>query len=303
MKSTNNYEYPLLTIFTPAYNRAQTLSRTYDSLCKQNNKNFIWLIIDDGSTDNTSELVTQWKNNDNGFEIRYHYKTNGGMHTAHNLAYEKIDTILNICIDSDDKLADNAVEIIYSTWEEIKNKNYAGMIGLDADFDGNILGNEFDCEETTLYGYYRKGGKGDKKLVYRTEIINQYPPYPEFDGEKLVPLSYKYLLCDQDYKLYTINRILCNVEYQKDGSTNNMWRQRVLNARGFAFHKMICMRYPLKMTTLSIDTIIYIACSKFAGNKNYIKESPKKVLTILLIPAGKIFYYITKKKSGLFDEK
>ena len=82
---------PILTIFTPAYNRAHTIGRTYESLKKQNCKEFIWLIIDDGSTDNTSELVEQWKNESCGFEIRYIYKENGGMHTAHNIAYENID--------------------------------------------------------------------------------------------------------------------------------------------------------------------------------------------------------------------
>ena len=87
---------PILTVFTPAYNRAHTLVRTYESLLAQSCKDFVWLIIDDGSTDNTSELVSNWQNCKNGFEIRYIYKENGGMHTAHNTAYEYIDTELNV---------------------------------------------------------------------------------------------------------------------------------------------------------------------------------------------------------------
>lgn len=94
-----------LTVFTPAYNRAHTLPRTYESLVKQDCKDFIWLIVDDGSSDNTKELVEEWQKKENGFEIRYIYKENGGMHTAHNVAYENIDTELNVCIDSDDELA------------------------------------------------------------------------------------------------------------------------------------------------------------------------------------------------------
>ena len=82
----------LLTIFTPAYNRANTLPRTYQSLLNQDCKAFIWLIIDDGSTDNTAELVEEWRAKDNGYESRYVYKENGGMHTSHNTAYEVIDT-------------------------------------------------------------------------------------------------------------------------------------------------------------------------------------------------------------------
>ena len=100
---------PILTIFTPAYNRAHTLPRTYESLCRQSCKDFIWLIVDDGSTDNTAELVRDWQSRDCGFEIRYICKENGGMHTAHNMAYANIHTELNTCIDSDDMLADGAV--------------------------------------------------------------------------------------------------------------------------------------------------------------------------------------------------
>ena len=98
-----------ITIFTPAYNRAHTLHRTYESLLKQDCKDFVWLIVDDGSTDNTADLVKNWQSADNGFEIRYIYKENGGMHTAHNTAYENIDTELNVCIDSDDCLADTVI--------------------------------------------------------------------------------------------------------------------------------------------------------------------------------------------------
>ena len=91
---------PVLTVFTPAYNRAHTLGRTYESLKNQSCKDFIWLIVDDGSSDNTAELVRSWQNEDCGFDIQYIYKKNGGMHTAHNVAYENIKTELNVCIDS-----------------------------------------------------------------------------------------------------------------------------------------------------------------------------------------------------------
>ena len=152
-----------MTIFTPTYNRAHTIGRTYESLKKQNCKEFIWLIIDDGSTDNTSKLVEQWKNESCGFEIRYIYKENGGMHTAHNIAYENIDTELNMCIDSDDCVAEGAVKKILDKWEKIKNEDYAGIIGLDSDMQGEIIGKDFpkDLVDTTLNAYYANGGSGD----------------------------------------------------------------------------------------------------------------------------------------------
>lgn len=283
----------LLTVFTPAYNRAHTLQRTYESLLQQSCKSFIWLIVDDGSTDNTRELVQSWKNNDNGFEIQYIYKKNGGMHTAHNVAYENIHTVLNVCIDSDDCLAIDAVEKIIKKWESVCDKGYAGLIGLDADFKGNIIGKGFPegLKETTLSGYYANGGAGDKKLVYRTDIINKYPPYPIFEGEKYVALAYKYRLIDQDFKLAVIDEILCNVEYQVDGSSGTMWKQYLQYPKGFAFWRKICMEYPMSKKRLVIDCIHYCSSSQIAKNKRYINESPKKLLTVLCTPLG---YMLTR---------
>lgn len=288
-----------LTVFTPAYNRAHTLPRTYESLCSQNCKDFIWLVVDDGSRDNTAELVRQWQEKDNGFEIRYVYKENGGMHTAHNTAYEHIDTELNICIDSDDKLAPGAVEKILRKWDQVKDQGYAGLIGLDADFDGNVIGKGFSegLTETTLSGYYAAGGSGDKKLVYRTDIINRYPPYPVFKGEKYVALAYKYRLIDQDYKLAVLDDVLCNVEYQPDGSSGTMWKQYLKNPKGFAFWRKVCMQYPESKKRLAVDCIHYVSSSVVSKNRNYIKESPRKLLTVICTVPGWVLSVITKKKA------
>lgn len=287
---------PILTVFTPAYNRAHTLPRTYASMRRQDCKDFIWLIVDDGSSDNTVELVKGWKQEKNDFEIRYIYKENGGMHTAHNMAYENIDTELNICIDSDDELADGAVRKILEKWEKVKNQGYAGIVGLDADMDtGNVIGTDFgsDVKDTTLTGFYSRGGLGDKKLVYRTDIINQYPPYPVFKGEKYVALAYKYRLIDQKYKLAVLNEVLCNVEYQQDGSSMNMLSQYYRNPRGFAFWRKVCMQYPESEKRVFFDCIHYVSSSIISRNKRFIRESPRKVLTIASIPFGVLLtFYI-----------
>ncbi len=288
----------ILTVFTPAYNRAHTLPRTYESLCQQNCKDFVWLIVDDGSSDNTAELVRQWQSRDNGFEIRYVYKENGGMHTAHNTAYENIETELNVCIDSDDKLAPGAVEKILQKWDEVKHRGYAGIIGLDSDFTGNVIGKGFPegLTETTVIGYYAAGGSGDKKLVYRTDIINQYPAYPVFEGEKYVALSYKYRLIDQTYKMAVLDEILCNVEYQPDGSSGTMWKQYLKNPKGFAFWRRTCMQYPYSAKRLVIDCIHYVSSSLIGGDKRFIAESPKKLLTIFCVPMGTLLSIVVKNK-------
>lgn len=288
-----------LTIFTPAYNRAHTLPRTYESMCQQNCKDFIWLIVDDGSQDNTAELVRQWQEKDNGFEIRYVYKENGGMHTAHNTAYEHIDTELNTCIDSDDKLAPGAVEKILRKWDQVKEQGYAGIIGLDADFDGKVIGKGFPegMTETTVIGYYAAGGSGDKKLVYRTDIINQYPPYPVFEGEKYVALSYKYRLIDQTYKMAVLDEVLCNVEYQPDGSSGTMWKQYLKNPKGWMFWRKVQMQHPESIKRLVINCIHYCSSCILAGNKKMISESPKKMLTVLCAVPGWLLSKYVRSKS------
>lgn len=289
----------LLTVFTPAYNRANTLPRTYKSLCDQDCKDFVWLVVDDGSSDNTAELVKDWQDRDNGFEIRYIYKENGGMHTAHNTAYENIDTELNVCIDSDDKMAPGAVRKIKSAWEKVRGNNFAGLIALNADFSGKVIGKGFfeGMSETTLGGYYAAGGSGDKKLIYRTDVIKKYPPYPVFPGEKYVALAYKYCLIDQDYKLAVLNDVICNVEYQVDGSSATMWKQYLKNPRGFAFWRKVCMQYPTTTRRLWIDCIHYVSESIIAGEEHYIREAPKRLMVLLALPFGKALAVYTKKRA------
>ena len=290
-------ENKTLTVFTPAYNRAHTITRTYESLCRQTSKDFEWLVIDDGSTDNTRELVEKWIEEDK-IPIRYIYQQNQGMHGAHNTAYKNIDTELNTCIDSDDYMPDDAVEKICSFWEKHGSDRYAGIIGLDVTERRKVIGTSFPAglKETTLGDFYLQGGSGDKKLVYRTSVIRQYPEYPLFEGERYVGLAYKYMLIDQDYKLLTLNEPLVVVEYQGDGSSVNMYRQYWNNPNGFAFFRKTEM-----MTTKSVKRrfmvcIHYVSSSFIAKNKHFIKESPRKLTTILAIPFGYLLYrYITHK--------
>ncbi|MBR0445887.1 MAG: glycosyltransferase family 2 protein [Oscillospiraceae bacterium] len=287
-----------LTVFTPAYNRAHTLPRTYESLLAQDCKDFIWLIVDDGSSDDTAELVRTWQEKENGFEIRYIYKENGGMHTAHNTAYENIDTELNVCIDSDDCMAPGAVRKIQEKWSKVKHLGYAGLIGLDSDLNGDLIGKGFPdgMTATTLTGYYAAGGSGDKKLVYRTDVIKAYPNYPVFEGERYVALAYKYRLIDQDYKLAVIDEVLCNVEYQADGHSTGMWKEYVRSPRGFAFWRKVCMQYPESKKRLIVDCIHYCSSSIIAKNKAYIQESPRRWMTVLCTIPGWILSHYTRNK-------
>lgn len=278
----------LLTVFTPTYNRAHTLPEAYCSLKAQTSKNFLWLIVDDGSTDRTAALVSAWMQAEKAFAIRYLYRPNGGMHAAHNTAYAHIETELNLCLDSDDRLAKDAVEQIEKRWVQIKSKNYAGLIGLDDDGNGKLIGTGFppDLTETTLSGYYAGGGKGDKKLVYRTDIIRKYPPYPEFSNEKYVALAAKYRLIDRDYKLAVLNRVLCHVTYLEDGSSHTMWKQY---AKKPAWLSILAAALPYVPGCCDAHGTRQhpLRCRVFSRERAH-TDAPltKKVLTMLCTPLG-----------------
>lgn len=280
---------PILTIFTPAYNRAYTLHLCYESLLRQTCPDFIWLVVDDGSTDGTRELVKGWMA-EGKIRIIYHYQPNGGMHSAHNTAYRLINTELNVCIDSDDYLPCNAIELIIEKWSKEGSEKYAGIIGLDADFNGTVLGTKFDTASTTLSGFYMRGGKGDKKLVYRTAVIKNTPEYPNFEGEKYVGLGYKYQLIDLKYELLAMNEILCYVDYQTDGSSMNMYRQYFRNPKGFAFIRKEAMKHHPSLKRRFIEAIHYVSSSIISQNLRFITESPRKLMTVLAIPFGTLLY-------------
>ncbi|KZD27257.1 glycosyltransferase [Bacillus cereus] len=287
-----------LTIFTPTYNRAYCLTNCYESLKRQTCKNFIWLIIDDGSSDNTKELVDSWIA-EKYIKIMYHWQQNQGMHGAHNTAYGLIETELNICIDSDDYMPDDAVEKIISFWNSYGSDEVSGIIGLDLYIDGQIIGSELpeNLKYSTLFNLYNKHGvTGDKKLVYRTELTKKYP-YPIFKNEKYVGLAYKYYMLDQQYEMLLMNEPLCYVEYMPDGSSMNMLNQYRKNPRGFAFYRKELMKLPFTNRVFKYrQAVHYVSSSFIAKNKRFMQESPCKGLTICALPLGVILYsYITMK--------
>lgn len=290
-------DIPTLTVFTPAYNRAHTIGRTYESLCRQTCKDFEWLIIDDGSTDNTRQLVDGWIAEDK-IPIRYVYQENQGMHGAHNTAYKNIDTELNTCIDSDDYMPDDAVEQILKLWKEKGDERYAGIVGLDNADSGGLIGTAFPegMTETTLTGFYTQGGRGDKKLVYRTDVIKQYPDYPRFEGERYFGLGYLYLLIDQDYKLLTLNKPLVIVDYQLDGSSFSMYRQYWNNPKGFMFLRKEHMRYYTSLGHRLRSCTHYVSHCLRASCYGQLFSNPCPFLTLMVLPFGIALYFHTRYK-------
>jgi glycosyltransferase involved in cell wall biosynthesis len=282
-----------ITVFTPTYNRAFCLDQLYQSLLSQTNTNFLWLIVDDGSSDNTKELVELWIRK-NIIEIHYIYQENQGMHSAHNTAYKAISTELNVCIDSDDFMPFDAIDLIQKKWSLHKNESLAGLIGLDAFKDGGIVGDQFPStlQTTTLTDLYQKHKlKGDKKVVIRTSVVKEFPLYPVYHEERLVPLSVLYLMIDQKYKWQCTNDVYCVVEYLEGGSSRNIVKQYQKSPKGFGYSRRIEMTYSTSFLYTFTRAIHYVSSCLFQKKLDFFSDNPKKIITFFAIPFGFIFHF------------
>lgn len=296
-----------ITVFTPTYNRAYCLHKCFESLLRQTCKDFDWLIIDDGSTDNTSELVNNWKNQNPPFNINYIYKENGGMHTAYNTAYEHIDSELCMNIDSDDYLTDTAINDILTFWNKYKREDIGGIYALDQYENGDIIGSKFpeDLHEFRGWGYktifYETNGikkkyknKGDKKFIGVTEIIKKYPSIPVFKNEKYHSLYYKQHLIEQDHTILIMNKPVCVVEYLDDGSSKNMYYQYIKNPKGFCDERKFVMKNAPTFKLRLEASIHYVAESLIAKDYNLIKHSTNRLSTIPALLPGFMLYLLIK---------
>ena len=282
-----------LTVFTPTYNRSYTLPRLYDSLCRQTSNDFLWLIVDDGSSDDTSQLVEGWKG-ENKIEIFYYRQENGGKMRAHNKGVQLSKTKLFVCVDSDDYLANIAVEKILFTWNEYYQKeNIAGVIGykeIKKNGVSNILSSFPSILTSTLSGLYAKGFVGDTTLVFRTDVIKQFP-FPEINGEKFITESYVYEQIDQSYVYVLLNEPLTICEYQEEGYSYNIIKVHYKNPKGMALYYNQHSLLTKKGLIDSLRSVVYyIIYSRLAKENNIYAKSKRKGL-IYLLAWGLSFYY------------
>lgn len=284
-------EQHTLTIFTPAYNRAYTIGRTYDSLCRQTCKDFEWLVIDDGSTDNTDKLVCGWQQVDNGFPIKYIWKENGGLHTGYNKAIELIDTELCVCIDSDDYMPDDAVEKILKCWNEKSSEDVAGIIGLDCLPNSTPIGGPFpQIEKCHSYELdFKYDHNTDVKYVTRTELLKEVAPQPTYYGEKNFNPHYMFIQIDLKYKWVILNENLCFVDYQPDGMANNIFKQYLNSPNSFAAQRLLNLKIPAPLSFYLKQSVHLCSSAILSGNYFWIKRSSRPLLTILSLPFGFIF--------------
>ena len=295
-----------LTVFTPTYNRKDLLSRCYESLRRQTSKDFMWIIVDDGSVDNTKALVDSWINTEKSFEIRYYYKKNGGLHTGYNLAIEKAETELSVCVDSDDYMPDNAVELIVNFWRENGSEQYAGVSGLDFSAKtGEVIGGEYpDVKEIdfrdVIMGKYPKA-VGDKKHAVRTDLYKQVAPMKVYEGEKNFNPHYMHLQISQKYKFLVLNKNLCFVDYQDGGMTSSMYWQYYNSPNSFAETRRLYLSFenaPLKFVIR--NCIHYDSSCILSKQKQIIKNCPRKFWAFVCMPFGyalsRLIIYKNRKK-------
>lgn len=291
-----------LTVFTPTYNRASTLGRLYESLRRQTCRDFEWLVVDDGSTDETAELVEDMAAVGE-IPIRYIYKENGGLHTGYNTAYATIATELCVCVDSDDWMPDNAVELIIDKWRRDGSDRYCGLVGLDfyADTSRPVAGyfpeGMGECHYLDLY--IKNIHKGDSKYVMRTVLMKAVSPMEGFPGERYFNPNYMFLQVGDEYPLLVLNENLCYVDYHSgDNMSADIWAQYADSPRSFA--KMRELEMGLRRNDLRgkmRSAVHYVAESVIAGDRRYFGRTRHKGLVALATLPGWLLAAVIKMKT------
>lgn len=282
----------MLTVFTPTYNRAHLLERTYRSMCAQTCRDFEWLIVDDGSTDGTRSMAEKWIG-ERLIDIHYIYKENGGLYTGYNTAYAHARGELVCCVDSDDYMPADAVGTILRTWRQRGGDGYAGVIGLDFDCrTGRPLGGFFPSDMNECYFldlYTRRIHRADSKTALRTDLVRRVAPQTGFPGEKnFNPVYMQLQVCDM-LPLLVVNENLCYVDYQTgaDSMSAGIFRQYVDSPRSFA--KLRRLELTLRRSTALNRlrcAVHYTASCILARDRRWLADSPRPLLTLLAAPAG-----------------
>lgn len=283
----------MLTIFTPAYNRAHTLPRLYESLRRQTCKDFEWLVIDDGSKDNTAALFDQWIKDDNDFSIRYHKVVNGGKNRAVNRGVQMAKGIYFFIVDSDDLLLPDAVSCILDCFLKLPHDNkFIGISTIKGDLDGKPLKGEalinerigyVDCNNLERAKYNLTA---DMAEVFFTEKLKSYP-FPVWKGEKFTPEAVIWDRMALDgYILRWYNKVVYLCEYQAGGMSASSWCLLRDNPMGYAMLFNVRLEYTQNVKNCINNVVQYISCCCLAGQMKQILKCKKPALAMLLLPIG-----------------
>ena len=216
----------MISVITPIYNRASFLPGLFESLCHQTTKDFEWIIVDDGSTDDVRGAVENFLFD--GFDVRLYQKENGGKHTAINMGISEAKGELTLILDSDDELPKDAIATILDAYQQIKGKHdFAGVCGYMAHRDGQVIGYpllEVDASEIDVR--YKYHVCGDMCEVFRTDVLREFP-FPELKGERFCPECLVWNRIARKYRLHVFPKVVYLRDYLDGGLTDNIVKIRM----------------------------------------------------------------------------
>lgn len=280
-----------LTVFTPTYNREKLLPRLYESLKRQTSRDFTWLIVDDGSTDNTKDLISGFTA-ENIVDIQYIYRENGGKMRAHNDGVKNCKTPYFLCVDSDDYLVDTAVEKLLDVANQknilSEGSNLAGIIAHKGKSETSLLSDvnfKEGIEKSKLYDLYLKGFKGETTIMFVTDVIEMYP-FPEIEGEKYVPEDYVYDKIDAVCEYIVLDEIITVCEIVSEGYTDSVIKLKKNNPKAFLmYYEQRAIITPISVLKIKYMGF-YVKYAKLC-NKNIFDTKLSKVYVLIgLIASG-----------------
>lgn len=274
-----------LTIFTPVYNRTNLIHKLYESLVRQSNQNFIWLIVDDGSTDNIKQIIDGYRSSAK-FEIKYIYQENAGKHSAHNTGVENCKTELFFCVDSDDYLTDDAVESIYSEHEKYRSQKILGYYFRKKDTQNQISGVAFSFEKKFVglrELYFKYGFIGELAIVLKTDLIKHFS-FPVYKNEKFVSEKVFYNQITSIAPMVYIDKVIYVFEYQETGYTMNSNRLLAKNPIGGAMGYLSDAIYGMKFIDKAKSFGAFLSMKKVFEISD--KEYPMYNISIFVRFAG-----------------
>ena len=291
-------KHALVTVVTPTYNRCGHLKRLYESLENQNSKNFIWLIVDDGSVDKTKSVVDEFKQ-DASFSIEYIYKANGGKHTALNLAIDYVNTELFFIVDSDDIVTSDSIQTICNDWNSYRSKKLCGISYLRGYDKAHPIGDAFPKNyliDSFTNVRVRHHVMGDKAEVWATRYLKQFR-FPIFKGERFLVESWMWLQVSDLADMLFVNKVIYITEYLQCGLTQSGRKLRIKNPRGGMTFNLLLMdkKYPMKdriKSALLYTCYSFFSCQPLRKTLN----NGNLALTVVCLLPGYILYRYWKSK-------
>ncbi len=300
------------TVFTPTYNRVHTLPRVYESLKRQTFRNFEWLVVDDGSTDNTHELVENWQK-ENLFPIRYFWQENAHKKTAHNRGIQEAQGELFLPLDSDDEALPAALEILNRHWcaiPDLERGMFSAVTGLCVDTEGRIVGSRFPADvldSDSLKIRYHYHVTGEKWGFQRTDILREFPFPSDISGH--VPEGVVWSAIARQYKARFVNQAL-RIYHTEDDSLSNsavVVHGAAKNAEGHALsaREVLCNEFiwffynPKWFLKMAANyTRFHIHLQKTKPGKHWpLRGFVPCLLVALMYPFGRLLYWLDVRRS------